>query len=77
MLPLTKDLPGMAPQMRPEPGVDQFARLTTEQQDAILGKAAGAAYREGLFTLPDVVKQTFDPAWGPMKQVKSLREILR
>lgn len=76
MLPHVKDFPGMAPQALPEAGPAQFARLTPAQQDGILGKAAGRAYRGGAFKLEDVVGRTFDPDWGPGFRVKSLRELV-
>lgn len=57
-------------------GAEQFARLEPGAQDAILGQAAGRAYRAGAFKLEDVVGRSFDPDWGPMRRVRSLREIL-
>lgn len=76
MIPQVRTLPGQEQQALSPVGVEQFAKLSAEQQDAILGKAGGAAYRAGKFKLPDVVGRTFDPAWGPMRRTKSLREIL-
>lgn len=76
MLPSVKPVAGMAEQWRPESGPAQFKRLTPEQQDHILGKAAGAAYRAGAFKLEDVAGESFSPAWGSMIRVKSLRELV-
>ena len=76
MLPHVRDIPGLGAQWQPEPGTAQFARLTSEQQDAILGQAAGAAYRAGAIKLEDVVGRTFDPDWGPMRRIRSLSEMV-
>lgn len=58
------------------PGAEQFAALEPAAQDAILGRAGGAAYRAGALRLEDVVGQRFDPDWGSTRRVKSLREVL-
>jgi SPP1 gp7 family putative phage head morphogenesis protein len=46
-------------------GEDKFRRLTPDEQDHALGKAAGAAYRDGLFPLFAAVTRTDSPRWGP------------
>lgn len=66
----------MPEQPQPELGPVQFARLTEAQQDGILGRAMGNAYRAGALRLEDVVGRTFNPDWGSMRRVRSLREIL-
>jgi len=76
MLPLTKDLPGMRAQVRPEPGPVQFARLKPEEQRAILGPGAFAAYRAGALRLEDVAGWAHSADWGRTLRVRSLREIL-
>lgn len=76
MLPHVKELPGLGAQALPESGPAQFARLATEQQDVILGGAAGRAYRAGIIRLEDVVGHTYNRDWGPGRRVRSLREIL-
>ena len=74
MLPKVKGLPGMAPQWLPEAGVDQFARLSPDEQRHILGPLYDA-YHSGEITLPDVVGRSFSPDWGSMRRVKSLKEL--
>jgi len=75
MLPKVKGLPGMSPQWLPEAGVDQFARLSPDEQRHILGPLYDA-YHSGEITLPDVVGRSFSRDWGSMRRVKSLKEIL-
>jgi SPP1 gp7 family putative phage head morphogenesis protein len=58
------------------PGSEQFAKLDPDTQDAILGKAAGEAYRDGRVALRDFVGRKQDPDWGPGLYVRSLKDIL-
>jgi len=58
------------------PGAEQLARMEPGKQDAILGRAAGAAYRAGAFRLEDVVDRRFDADWGTTLGVKSLRQMV-
>lgn len=76
MVPHVRSVAGMPEQPQPELGPVQFARLTEAQQDGILGRAMGNAYRAGALRLEDVVGRTFNPDWGSMRRVRSLREIL-
>ena len=75
MIPLTKNVEGMPPQWMPEPGVDQFAKLSEEEQQHILGPLYDA-YHSGQISLTDVVGRSFSRDWGSMRRVKSLKEIL-
>jgi SPP1 gp7 family putative phage head morphogenesis protein len=59
-----------------EKGEDLFAQMTPAQQDAKLGKAAGAAYRAGAVKLADFVEVRRDPDWGDSRHVKSLRAVV-
>jgi SPP1 gp7 family putative phage head morphogenesis protein len=63
-----------APQ--PRVGVDEFAKLSPERQDGVLGKAGGAAYRAGAVRLRNFVGRRNDPRWGTMRYARSLRSIL-
>jgi hypothetical protein len=63
-------------QARIPTGVELFARLPAAEQDRILGRAAGAAYRDGAATLEDFVGQKHSPLWGTMRYQRSLREVL-
>lgn len=58
------------------PGEALFAQMTPAQQDAKLGKAAGAAYRAGAVKLVDFVGVRRDPDWGDSRYVKSLRSVV-
>lgn len=55
-------------------GIERFARLAANDQDVILGKAKGAAYRDGRIDLPDVVESYHHPVWGPSRRVVSLAD---
>jgi SPP1 gp7 family putative phage head morphogenesis protein len=59
-----------------EPGESLFARLSEEQQRAILGDAAFEAYKAGQVKLADFVGQKSDPRWGTMRYTRSLMEVL-
>ena len=57
-------------------GEQMFAKLTPAQQDAILGKAGGAAYRGKAVTLSDFATTKTSAKWGTHVQRKSLRGAL-
>jgi len=57
-------------------GEERFARLTPEQQDRILGKAGGAAYRGGAAKLSDFATTKTSTVWGTHVQRKSLKGAL-
>jgi hypothetical protein len=71
MLPRVKGAP-----IDVTPGEELFAQMTPAQQDAKLGKAAGAAYRAGAVKLVDFVGVRRDPDWGDSRYVKSLRSVV-
>jgi SPP1 gp7 family putative phage head morphogenesis protein len=56
-------------------GSAQFADLDPAAQDAILGKAAGNAYRAGDVKLADFAGHKHSKEWGSTLRVKSLKEI--
>ena len=82
MVPLTKTWAELGfagiPETRAEveSGESLFARLSEEQQRAILGNAAFEAYRAGAVKLGDFVGRKSDPRWGTMRYTRSLRQIL-
>lgn len=82
MVPVTKtwaELGAPGPTDRdpaPSTGQQAFARLTPAQQDAVLGKAKGAAYRDGLLELADLVGVTESPSWGTTRHELSLAAAL-
>lgn len=57
-------------------GEARFAKLTPEEQDKILGKAGGAAYRAGAAKLSDFATTRSSPEWGTHVQRKSLKGAL-
>ncbi len=82
MVPITKTWEELGfegvPETRAEieSGEARFARLSAEQQRAILGNAAFEAYKAGAVTLSDFVGQKSDPRWGTTRYARSLTEIL-
>jgi len=82
MVPLTKTWKELGfagvPETQPEieTGESLFARLSEEQQQAILGNAAFEAYKAGQVKLSDFVGRKSDPRWGTMRYTRSLRAIL-
>ena len=56
----------------PETGEEAFAKLTPEEQDQILGIAAGEAYRAGQVKLSDFVGRKRSTQWGTMRYTQSL-----
>ena len=57
-------------------GEERFAELTAEEQDKILGRAGGAAYRAGEITLSDLQTTRTSAVWGTHVQRKSLKGAL-
>jgi len=55
-----------------KPGVELFARLNAEQQIRILGPAKWIAWKDGKFTLTDLVGIRESPVWGSMRVERSL-----
>lgn len=74
-VPWVKGGPGAEPPPLPETGVEWFARQSAADQEAILGPAKFAAWREGKFALPEVVGFRADPKWGPTRWELPLRGI--
>ena len=60
-----------------ESGISQFEKLPAEQQIAILGQAKYKAWKDGQFTLSDLVGRRYSKAWGSMRYEKSLAELLK
>lgn len=56
------------------PGAELFARLPAEQQAAILGPSAYAAYRAGEIALADLVAVRHSDDWGTTRSVGSLAD---
>jgi len=67
---------GMPERPEMESGEARFAKLTPEEQDKILGKAGGAAYRAGAATLEDFATTRSSARWGTHVQRKSLKGVL-
>ncbi len=59
-----------------EPGVLLFDKLPAEKQIKILGLAKWAAWKDGQFTLSDLVGQTESTIWGTHRYEKSLVQLL-
>ena len=57
-------------------GADRFAGLSPAAQDAMLGKAGGAAYRGGAVKLQDFIARRRSRTWGTMRYARSLRAVL-
>jgi SPP1 gp7 family putative phage head morphogenesis protein len=53
-------------------GVDLFAKLPADQQIRVLGPAKWMAWKDGKFTLTDLVGVRESPVWGSMRVEKSL-----
>lgn len=60
----------------PQTGAERFAKLTPAEQDGILGRAGGAAYRAQAVTLEDFATTKLSSAWGEHVQRKSLKGVL-
>ena len=58
-----------------ESGISQFEKLPAEQQIAILGQAKYKAWKDGQFTLSDLVGRKRSKIWGTMRYEKSLKEL--
>lgn len=59
-----------------EPGPVLFARLPMDEQIKILGPAKWAAWKDGKFTLADVVGRSRSKEWGTHRYEKSLAQLL-
>lgn len=66
------------PDNRPviESGETAFARLTAQEQERVLGKAAFAAYRSGAVGLVDFAGRRHSDDWGTTLARRSLQDIL-
>jgi SPP1 gp7 family putative phage head morphogenesis protein len=58
-----------------EPGITLFEKLPTQKQLAILGPAKYAAWKDGKFTLSDLVGRKRSREWGTHRYEKSLAEL--
>jgi SPP1 gp7 family putative phage head morphogenesis protein len=61
---------------KPRIGVDEFDKLTPEQQARVLGKAGLEAYQALKVDLRDFVGQRNSPRWGTMRYARSLKRAL-
>jgi SPP1 gp7 family putative phage head morphogenesis protein len=68
------DVPDTNPEI--EPGVSLFERLPAEKQIRILGPAKYAAWKDGKFTLADIVGRARSKEWGTHRYEKSLAQLL-
>jgi SPP1 gp7 family putative phage head morphogenesis protein len=59
-----------------QPGEDWLKAQPESVQRSILGKGGYEAYKEGKFSLADVVKEHDDEVYGPMKTTKPLKDLL-
>lgn len=67
---------GLPPLTDPNAGAAYFDGLSNGQQDAILGKAGGAAYRNGDVALSDFVQARESDLWGTSYSQGSLSSAL-
>jgi SPP1 gp7 family putative phage head morphogenesis protein len=58
-----------------ESGIDAFAKLSFDNQLAVLGPAKFVAYRDGSLKLSDLVGRKYSVKWGTMRYEKSLSEL--
>jgi hypothetical protein len=56
-------------------GGEWFAGLSDSEQQQVMGQRMWQQWKENPFPLQDVVKRTYDPAWGAGIGVKSLAEL--
>lgn len=68
------DIPDNRPQI--EPGAVEFGRLTPQEQEQVLGKAAFAAFNDGAVSLEQFATHKHSDEWGDTVQVASLRQLL-
>jgi hypothetical protein len=57
-------------------GEDIFNSLSEAEQRARMGKGAYEAWREGKFSLGDLVRQSEDATWGSVKTVTPLKDLV-
>ena len=62
---------------QPVNGSDWFDQQSESVQQQILGPGKYQAWKEGQFTLSDLVAHEDDPKWGPSIREKSLKELTR
>lgn len=71
----TSDIPDTQPAM--QSGSDWFDSQPEEVQQAILGKAKYAAFKNGDFALSDIVGHSHSQDWGKSIYEKSLKELVK
>lgn len=71
----TSDLPDTQPVM--QSGSDWFDSQSEKTQQAILGKAKYAAFKNGDFALSDIVGHSHSQDWGHSIYEKSLKELVK
>jgi hypothetical protein len=59
-----------------EPGITLFEKLPTQKQLAILGPAKYAAWKDGKFTLSDLVGRKRSREWGTHRYERSLQDLI-
>ena len=67
-------VPGWSPAIAP--GAEEFSKLTTDQQEAILGPAKYRAFKDGAVAFDNFVKETHSPVWGACSTERSLVDVL-
>lgn len=73
LIPLVEGFP--LPQW--QRGLDWFKTLPDEEKRRMMGNGRFEAYKEGLFSLDQLVTVKSNPVWGPSAQVTSLAELLK
>lgn len=70
------DLSGI-PETNPhiEPGIEVFEKLPADKQLKILGQAKYSAWKDGKFTLSDLVGRKRSAVWGTYRYERSLEEL--
>lgn len=64
------------PAPKPRLGVNEFERLAKAEQVQILGPGKWQAWKDGRFTLPDLVGERRSEEWGPARYERSLHDVL-
>ena len=59
-----------------ETGINLFAKMDPERQRSILGPAKFAAWRDGRFTLKEIIGRRRSERWGSMRFEKSLKDLI-
>jgi len=68
------DIPDTNPEI--EPGITLFEKLPAQKQIAILGPAKYAAWKDGKFTLSDLVGRKRSREWGTHRYERSLQDLI-